>query len=81
MAETELGLADRAHVFVASRASAATLCAGPETDFRSAWFPRLSGMFVRNSDDPPGGYATRGEAIQAARRYRESCRRIVTNEQ
>ena len=63
----------RASIFIASRAGAAVLCQGPETGFKPGWFPRLAQQFVRNADDPMHGYATREEALAAARRYRQSC--------
>lgn len=71
--DTDPDILIRARIFAASRVSAAVLCSGPETRFREGWFPRLARQFVRNADDPPLGYATRDEAVAAARRYRSAC--------
>lgn len=62
--------------FLKARPSAAVRCIGPTLEEAAdAWLPRLKGEFVRNPDDPAAGYETRQDAVAAARRWRESCRR------
>ncbi|MGA0595656.1 hypothetical protein [Enterovirga sp. CN4-39] len=43
------------------------------------YLPKLAGECVRNSDDPQDGFATKEEAMAAARRYRESCRLALSS--
>lgn len=74
---TETTALRRAQAFAAARASAGVLCQGPEMKFKSGWFPRLAGEFVRNADDPQHGYETRDGALAAARRWRASCKAVI----
>jgi hypothetical protein len=67
----------RAQIFAGSRAGSAVLCQGPETRYRPGWFPRLARQFVRNEDDPSQGYATREEAVKAAKRFKVACIEFV----
>ena len=70
----------KAAIFADSRASAAMLCAGPDTHFRGRWFPKLARQFVQNADDPAEGFVTREEATEAARKFRQSCLEFLNGE-
>jgi hypothetical protein len=49
-------------------------CIGPTfPECVDRWLPKLRGALVRNSDDPPGGFATEQEAVAAAARFRDGC--------
>jgi len=47
---------------------------GPAHDFKKVYRPRVASRYVHNSDDPEDGFATRAEALAAARRFKENCR-------
>lgn len=64
-------------ILASARASAVLLCQGPGSAFRPGWFPKLGRQIVRNTDDPPLGYATREKARTAAVRYRALCKGIA----
>ena len=63
--------------FAAGRIGAVQRNRGPETCFQPCWHPRVAGRNVRNADTPGDGYNTRDEAIEAAKRYRASCRNAL----
>lgn len=66
----------------ARRALAARHLLGPDLGTAELrWLPLLNRQTVRNSDDPPLGFATRAEAVAAARRYRQSCRDWLAKQQ
>lgn len=74
--KSEAEIADLCRSFIKARPSAAVRHLGPTLEKATdAWLPRLNGEFVRNPDDPAMGYETRQDAVAAARRWRESCRR------
>lgn len=65
---------DLARSFARGRAGARSVYLSSAFD-RVCWLPRLAGRNVRNADDPDDGYSTEAEAVAAAKRYRENCRR------
>lgn len=59
------------------RLAAAMSRLGPDRGFAVRWRPTVAGERVRNGDDPEEGFATKPEAVAAARRYRDSCREAL----
>lgn len=53
--------------------------AGPEKHFREVYCPSLGGELIRPKCMPKYGYATRAEALEGGRRYRDDCRAIVND--
>lgn len=60
--------------FAAGRISARRFNLGPESRFEERWRPRVAGSNVHSLHDPADGFTTKALAIEAARRFRESCR-------
>jgi hypothetical protein len=69
----------KARRFAAARVGVRRVNAGPEERFREVFRPTLAGEFVSPKGMPLYGYATRPEAAEGGRRFRDACRTAATD--
>lgn len=63
-------------LFAAGRATAVRMNRGPDEGFAQIWLPKVAGRHVRLSRDIYD-YPDRASALNAARNYRDLCRRTL----
>lgn len=75
-----LSEADRSaklRIFARGRPGVREVCLGPVTGFAPRFLPMISAQIVRNANDPVDGYVTIADAHEAAKRYRDACRKAL----